>query len=97
MNVIRELEGCCLDLLVGLLDFLRFKGRSAVEHGVKNDTNGPEVDLVAVTICRVEHFGCEVVRSSANCSLALTIVEHLGSESEIANFEAHTLREEQVA
>ena len=44
-----------------------------------------------------KNFWRQVVGSSTNCLFALAVVEHLGSETEVANLELHALSQEQVA
>jgi hypothetical protein len=56
VDVIGEGELANLDLLVSLLDFGRLKWRSAAQHCVKDDTDGPVVYLVAVTVSIFKHF-----------------------------------------
>ena len=50
-----------------------------------------------MTISGIEHFWCKIVRSSANCALAFTLVENLRCESKVTDFQAHAFGEEQVA
>ena len=74
-----ELEGSRFDFLVRLLHLLRLERRSTVQHCVEDYTDGPEVNFIAVTIRSVEDFWSEVVRSPANCSFTLTLIENLRS------------------
>lgn len=57
MNIFRELESTEFNFLIGLLDLGRLERRSAIEHGVKNYTNGPIVNFVAVPIRIFENLG----------------------------------------
>ena len=68
-----------------------------MQHSVQNDTNGPVVHFIAMTIGSIEYLWCQVIWSPANCSLTLTIVENLRSQSEIPDLEAHSFCEEQVS
>lgn len=43
-----------LDLLISLLHFGRLERRSATEHCVKNDSDCPVVNFVAVTVWALE-------------------------------------------
>ena len=79
MNVFGERECASTNLLVRLFDFLGLKWGSTIQHGVENDTNGPVVDIVAVSSIGFEHLGSQVVWSAANCSLLLALVKDLGS------------------
>lgn len=79
MNVFGERECASTNLLVRLFDFLGLKWGSTIQHGVQNDTNGPIVDIVAVSSIGFEHLGSQVVWSAANCSLLLALVKDLGS------------------
>ena len=54
--MIGEGELASLDLLISLLDFGRLKRRSTAKHREKNDTDGPVVYLVAVTVSIFEYF-----------------------------------------
>ncbi len=79
MNVFGERECASANLLVSLFDFLGLKGWSTIQHGVENDTDGPVVDIVAVSTISFKHFGSQVVWSAANCSLLFALVKDLGS------------------
>lgn len=80
-----------------MLYFYRLKGRSAVQHCVKNDTDRPEVNLIAVAICVLENFGCQIVRGTTDSFLALTLVKDLGCKAKITDFKLHALCKEQIA
>ena len=83
--------------MIGLFYFYRLKGRSAVEHCVKNDTDRPKVNLIAVAICVLENFGCQIVRGTTYSFFALTLVKDLSCKAKITDFKLHALCKEQIA
>ena len=92
-----ERERACSDLFVGLLDFLRLKRWSTIQHGVQDDAYRPVVNLIAVASTSLEDFRCQIIGRTTNGTLLLTLVENLRSQSEISHLELHFVREEQVA
>lgn len=97
LDVVRELESPSFDLLVSLLDFLRLKRRSPMEHSVEDHADGPEIHLIAVTVPCVEHLWSQIVWCTTYCALTLAIVKNLSSKSKIADFKTHAICEEKVA
>ena len=99
IEVFWEGKSSSLNLLVSLLDLLRLERWSAIEHRVENDTDGPDIALVGVSVAGllVEDFGSKVVWSAANCALFLSLVKDLSCKSEISNLETHSLSEEEIA
>ena len=95
INVLWELESPCFDLFVGLFHFLRLKRWSAIQHGVQNNSNTPNVNFVAMTTI-LKHFRSQVIWGTANGTLLLSCVKDLSCQTEIANFKNHILRQEQV-
>ena len=97
MDVLGDGEGDCLDFLVGLAHLTGLEGWPSVEHGVEDDADGPAVNRVAVATVLVENLRGQIVGSAAHGALLLALVEDLGSQAEVAHFEAHSVRKEQVA
>ena len=93
----RERERTGTNLFIGLLDLLRLKRGSTVQHSVQNDTDGPVVNLIAVATVGLKDLRSQVVGGSADCALLLALVENLGSKTEISHLQLHLVREEQVA
>lgn len=96
LDVLWELESTSLNFFVGLLDFLRLKWWSTVQHSVENNSNTPNVDFVTMTTI-LEYFWSKIVGRSTNSTLLLTLVEDLGSKAKITNLECHILSKEEIA
>jgi hypothetical protein len=45
----RELESSSFDLFVSVFNFLRLERRATTKHGVKDNSNGPEIHLKTVS------------------------------------------------
>lgn len=50
-----------------------------------------------MTLLALEHFGGNIVRSTANCSLSLAIKLELGGKTEIADLDLHLVVKEEIA
>lgn len=96
LNMLWEREGTSLNFFVGLFDFLRLKRWSAIQHGVKNNSNTPNVDFITMTTI-LEHFWSKVIGSSTNSTLLFTLVEDLGGKAKITNLECHILSKEEIS
>ena len=91
----REVAG--FNSLVSVLYFWALKGRAAMQHRVQDDSDGPVVDLIAVALVCVEDLRGDVVGSSANSPLLLSVVEDHGGKSKVPHHDLHFLVEEQVS
>lgn len=49
-----------------------------------------------MTLLALQHFGCDIVRRTANGTLALTIELEFCSQTEITNFDLHFVVKEEV-
>jgi len=97
LDMLREAECASTNLLVGVLDFLGLERRSAIKHGVENDTDGPVINLVTMATVLFEDLRGKVVWRSANSALLLALVKDLGGKAEISNLKLHVLVKEEVA
>ena len=95
--VVREVVRIHTDSLVSRLNVRRLKGRLTNDKRVNDDADGPDIDLVRVTLLALEHFGGNIVGSTTDGSLALTIELKLGSETEITDFDLHFVVKEEIA
>ena len=96
-DVIGEVIRVHSNSLVRRLDIRGLKGRLANDQGVDYHTNRPDVDLVRVTLFAFEDLRRDIVGSTANRALPLTIKLELGSETEIADLDLHLVVKEEVA
>ena len=82
--------------LVGCLDVIGLEWRLANDKSVDDDAQRPDVDLVRVTLLALQHLGSNIVRSTANGSLALAVELELRSKTEVTYLDLHLVVEEQV-
>ena len=66
-----------------------FKRRLSNYQSVNYHSEGPDVDLVRVTLFTFKHFWCDVVRSTTDGSLALSIELELGGKTKVTDFDFH--------
>ncbi len=97
LDIFREGEGSALDFSVSVLDFLRLEWWASIKHGVENYSDSPVVDFIAMTTFSIQNLWCQIVWSSTDSSLSLTLEENLSSKSEITNLETHLLCEEKIS
>ena len=94
--MIRERVAILSDSPVRGLDVGRFERRLADDEGVDDDAERPDIDFIRVTAFAFEHFGCDVVRSTANSSLLFTVKVELRRQTEIAQLDLHLVVEEKI-
>ena len=94
--MIRERVAILSDSPVRGLDVGRFERRLADDKGVDDDAERPDIDFIRVTALAFEHFGCDVVRSTANSSLLFTVKVELRRQTEIAQLDLHLVVEEKI-
>ena len=73
------------------------EGRLAYDQRVNYHSQRPDVDLVGVAGLAFEDFRRNIVRSTANCSLFLSVEVEFGREAEITQLDLHLVVEEEVA
>lgn len=95
-DVIGEVIRIHSNPLVSCLDVRCLKRGLADNKRVDYHTNGPDVDLVRMTLLAFEDLRCDIVGSTANRALPLTVELELGSETEITYFDFHLVVKEQV-
>ena len=95
-HVLREVVGVHSDPLVRRLNIRRLKRRLSDDQCVNNDTNRPDINLVRVTLLALQHLGCDIVRSTANGSLALTVKLEFCRQTEITDLHLHFVVKEEV-
>ena len=91
-----ERERASSDLFIGLLDFLRFERGSAIKHSVKDDTDRPMIDLIAVASVGLEDLRSQVIWRSTYSTFLLTLIKNLRSEAKVSHLELHFVRQEQI-
>lgn len=89
--MLRERESTRADFFVGLLDLRRLKWGSSVKHSVQDYPNRPVVNFVTMTTFGLKNFRSQIVRCATYCAFTLSLIENLGSEAEISNFQTHAL------
>ena len=85
------------DSLVGSLDVIGLKWRLADNKRVDDDAEGPDVYLVRVALLAFENLWCDIVRRSADRTLALSVELKLGCQAEITDFYFHLVVKEQIS
>lgn len=93
---LRERIADLLDLLIGLLDVLRFKGRPPEGQSVHDYPKAPGIDFVAVPP-GLEYLGCYVVGRAADGLPLIAWELDAGGQPEIAQLEGHGLSQKEVA
>ena len=96
-HVVGEVVRIHTNSLVSRLNVRRLKGRLTDDKCVNDDADGPDIDLVRVTLLAFKHLRSDVVRSTTDGSLALAIELQLGSETEITDFDLHFVVKEEIA
>jgi hypothetical protein len=82
--------------LIGCLDIVSFKWRLADNKSVNNDSQGPDINLVRMSLFALKNFWRNIVGSTADGSFALSIELKLGGETEISHFDFHLVVKEKV-
>ena len=95
-HVLREVVGVHSDSLVRRLHIRCLKRRLSNDKCVDNDANRPDIDLVRVTLLALQHFGCDIVRGTANGTLALTVKLEFCRQTEITDLHLHFVVKEKV-
>ena len=95
-HTVWEIVGVHTDSLVGSLHIRCLEGRLTNNKRVNDDSDRPDVDLVGVTLLALEHLGSDVVGSTANGTLPLSIELKLGGETKITDLDLHLVVEEQI-
>ena len=72
-DIIGKVVSVHSDPLVSGLDIRCLKRRLANDESVDNDTDGPDIDLIRVTLLALEDFGRNIVRGTTDSALALTV------------------------
>ena len=96
-DIFREIVSIHPDSSVSSFDIRGLKGRFTDNKCVNYDTNRPDVDLVGVTLLSFQDLWSNVVWSSTNGSLTLSIEFEFGCKSEISNFDFHFVIEEKIS
>ena len=95
-DVLREVICVHSDSLVGCLDVRCLEGGLTDNQSVDYDSDRPDVDLVRVTLLALEHFWGDIVRSTADGTLALSIELELGGETKITDLNLHLVVKEEI-
>lgn len=95
-NVLWEAVSVHSDSLVGRLDILSFERRLSDNQSVNNDANRPDVDLIRVTLLALKNLRSNIVGSTANGTLALSVELKLRSKTEISDLDLHLVVKEEV-
>ena len=96
LDIIRESVGVHSNSLISRFDVRSLKGRLADNQRIDDDTDRPNVDFVRVTLFAFQHFGRNIVRGTADGTLALTIELEFRGQTEITDFDLHFVVQEEV-
>ena len=69
--------------------FFRLERKKARDKCIKNDSEGPNVYFVRMTLFPFQDLWCNIVGCSTDCSFALTVKLELGCKTEITDFDFH--------
>ena len=95
--LLREVVGVHTNTLVGGLDISGLEWRLANDQSVDDNADGPDVDLVLVTLLTFEHLRRNIVRSTADSALSLAIELQFGSQTEVTDLDFHFVVNEEIA
>ena len=95
-HVFGEAVGVHPNALVGCLNVASLEGWLADDQGVDDDTDGPDIDLVRVTLLALKHLRSDIVRSTANGALALSVELEFRGETEVTDLDFHLVVQEEV-
>ena len=92
-----KLIAVLFDFVVSRLHISSFERRFSYYQSVNNNSQGPNVNLVRVTIFTFKHLGCYIIGSSANSPFSFTIEIKLRRKSKVSQFEIHLVANHQVS
>lgn len=96
-NVLWERVLVSLDSSVRGFHISGLEWRLAYNQGVDDDSEGPDVDLIAVACPALQHFRSDVVGSSANGPLLLAFKIEFGCEAKVSKLNKHFVIQKEVA
>ena len=96
LHVVREIVVVHPDSLVSGLHIVSLEWRLADDERVNDDSEGPNIDLVRVTLLAFEDLRSNVVWSTTDGSFALSVELEFSGETEITNLHLHLVVQEQV-
>ena len=67
------------DSLIGCLNVVSFKWRFSDDQGVNNNSQRPDVHFVRMALLALKNFWRDIVGSTANCPLTLSVKLKLSS------------------
>lgn len=83
--------------LVNFLDFLSLEWWASDDEGIEDDTDGPDVHLVAVSVsCVKQHFRGNVIGCPADGLFPLSWIFDEGSQAKVSNFDIHLGVQEEI-
>ena len=95
-HIFREAVGVHSNALICSLNIACLKGRLADDQSVNNDTDRPDIDLIGVTLLALKHLRSDIVRSTANGALALSVELEFRGETEVTDLDFHLVVQEEV-
>jgi hypothetical protein len=97
LHMFREGVAILFNAVVSGFNIGRLKRRLANYQCVNDDAERPNIDLVRVARLALENLRRNIIRSSADGPLALSIEVDLGSKTEVADLYLHFLIDKQIA
>jgi hypothetical protein len=84
------------NLLVSCLNIIGLKWRFTNDQSVNDDSQRPNVYFIRVTLLSLKYLGSNIVGSTADSPLSLTIELKLGGKTEISNLDLHLVIKEEI-
>ena len=95
-TVLGEIIVTLLYFLVGRIGILGFEGRHAIEQSVEYDSDAPDIDLEMIPFS-FQDLRSDIVGSTTDSSLALSLELQFGSQSKITNFNTELVINKDIA
>lgn len=95
-NCFRELIVVHSNSSIRSFDVISLKWWFSDDKGINNYTEGPDINLIRVTLFAFKYFWCNIVRCTANGSLSFTIELKLCGQTEISNLNLHLVVKEKI-
>jgi hypothetical protein len=93
---LRELIVVHSDFLVSSLNIVGLEWRFTDDQSVDDDSERPDIDLVRVTLLSLENLWSNIIWSTTDGSLSLSIELKFGGKTEITYLDFHLVVEEEI-
>lgn len=93
---LRELIVVHSDFLVSGLNIVGLEWRFTDDQSVDDDSERPDIDLVRVTLLSLENLWSNIIWSTTDGSLSLSVELKFGGQTEITYLDFHLVVEEEI-